>query len=51
MRKDGDGSDWLCLTLAHWQLGDKEAARGWYERASQWMREKRPERRPVLLTG
>ena len=25
------------LSMAHWQSGDKEQARKWYERAVQWM--------------
>src|SRR5262249_47533225 len=29
----GDGSDWFFLAMAHWQLGDKQKARQWYDRA------------------
>ena len=25
------------LAMAHWQMGNKEAARQWYVRAVQWM--------------
>jgi tetratricopeptide (TPR) repeat protein len=30
------------LAMAHWQLGDKEAARQWYDRAEEWMEKHRP---------
>ena len=28
--------------MAHWQLGDKEAARKWYDRAVEWMETNQP---------
>jgi uncharacterized protein HemY len=31
--KGGNSSDWLFLAMAHWQLGEKEAARRWYDKA------------------
>jgi tetratricopeptide (TPR) repeat protein/tRNA A-37 threonylcarbamoyl transferase component Bud32 len=37
----GDGFDWFFLAMAHWQLGDKDKARQWYDRAVTWM-EKNP---------
>ena len=36
----GDGGsaiDWLFLAMAHWQLGQQEDARRWYEKAAQWI--------------
>jgi tetratricopeptide (TPR) repeat protein len=33
----GDSRHWFCLAMAHWQVGDKEEARKWYERAVEWM--------------
>ena len=36
-RKGGDSGDWFFLAMAHWQLGEKDKAREWYERAVQWM--------------
>ena len=41
--KGGDAGQWFCLALAHWQLGDKEEARRWYDRAVESM-----EKSPVL---
>lgn len=29
----GDGKDWFFLAMAHWQLGEKDKARAWYDRA------------------
>jgi len=29
----GDAFQWLFLAMAHWQLGDKESARKWYDKA------------------
>jgi serine/threonine protein kinase/tetratricopeptide (TPR) repeat protein len=33
----GDGREWLLLALAHARLGDREAARGLYDRAIKWL--------------
>ena len=30
----GDAVDWLVLAMAHWQLGHRDEARQWYERAA-----------------
>jgi eukaryotic-like serine/threonine-protein kinase len=38
----GDASDWFFLALAHWQLGEKEKARTWFDKAVAWTKEKRP---------
>jgi tetratricopeptide (TPR) repeat protein/serine/threonine protein kinase len=37
LRKGGDSNDWFFLAMAHWQLGEKDKARAWYDRAVQWM--------------
>jgi tetratricopeptide (TPR) repeat protein len=42
VRKGGDSFDWFFLAMAHWHLGDKGAARRWYDRAVAWMNEKQP---------
>jgi hypothetical protein len=31
----------LFLAMAHWQLGEKEKARHWYDRAARWMEQNR----------
>jgi Flp pilus assembly protein TadD len=33
----GDGREWLLLALARARLGDREAARGLYDRAAKWL--------------
>ncbi|HJT33051.1 MAG TPA: tetratricopeptide repeat protein [Pirellulales bacterium] len=38
----GDSFDWFFLAMAHWQLGDKEVARKWYNAAALWMDEYAP---------
>jgi eukaryotic-like serine/threonine-protein kinase len=37
LRKGGDGHDWFFLAMAQWQLGDKDQAVAWYNRAVSWM--------------
>jgi tetratricopeptide (TPR) repeat protein len=37
LRKGGGCVDWFFLAMAHWQLGEKEQARQWYDKAVQWM--------------
>jgi tetratricopeptide (TPR) repeat protein len=36
LRQGGDCSNWFFLAMAHWQLGEKEKAREWYDRAVEW---------------
>ena len=42
LRKGGDSFDWFFLAMAHWQLGEKDKAREWYDRAVQWMDKNQP---------
>ena len=42
LSKGGDGIDWFFLAMAHWRLGDKPAARSWYDKAVQWTNKNRP---------
>jgi serine/threonine protein kinase/Tfp pilus assembly protein PilF len=42
LRKGGDSNDWFFLAMAHWQLGDKDKARQWYERAVEWTDKNQP---------
>jgi superkiller protein 3 len=37
LRQGGDSSNWFCLAMAEWQLGNKDAAREWHEKAVEWM--------------
>ena len=46
--KRGGASDWLFLAMAHWQVGNKEEARRWYDKAIEWM-EKRKSKNEELL--
>jgi tetratricopeptide (TPR) repeat protein len=40
--KGGHSFDFFFLAMAHWHLGDKEQARQWYEKATEWMKKYRP---------
>ena len=44
-----DDSEWnnaFFLAMAHWQLGEKDAARRWYDTAVHWVRNKAPANSP-----
>jgi serine/threonine protein kinase/Flp pilus assembly protein TadD len=47
LRKGGDSFDFFFLAMAHWQLGEKDKARAWYDRAVAWMDKNRPEDREL----
>jgi tetratricopeptide (TPR) repeat protein len=40
--KGGDASDWFFLAMAHQQIGKKDEARRWFDKAAQWMDKNRP---------
>jgi tetratricopeptide (TPR) repeat protein len=40
LSKGGDGYVGFILAMAHYQLGEKEKARQWFDRAVQWMEQK-----------
>ncbi len=42
LRGGGDSSDWFFLAMAHWQLGHKDEAREWYDKAVDWMDKNQP---------
>ncbi len=42
LRSGGDSFDWFFLAMSHWQLGDKERPREYYEHAVQWMEKNGP---------
>src|SRR5262249_53125870 len=37
LRSGGNPWDWFFLAMAHRQLGDRQAANEWYEKAARWM--------------
>jgi tetratricopeptide (TPR) repeat protein len=39
---EGDSHLWFILAQTQWQLGNKEAARKWYDQAIAWMDENQP---------
>jgi serine/threonine protein kinase len=43
LRKGGDSCDFFFLAMARWQLGEKDRAKEWYEKAVAWMDENRPD--------
>ncbi|MGH7176291.1 MAG: tetratricopeptide repeat protein, partial [Tepidisphaeraceae bacterium] len=42
LQNGGRAADFFFLAMAHWQLGNKEEASKWYERAVAWMDENQP---------
>ncbi len=40
--KGGISFDWFFLAMAHWQLGKKDEARQWYDKAVPWMEKNNP---------
>ena len=48
LRKGGDSFGWFFLAMAHWQLGDKEQARQWYDRGVRWMDRNQPRDEQLL---
>ena len=45
LREGGDGFDWFIMAMAHWQRGDMDKAREWYDRAVAWMDKNQPDKR------
>jgi serine/threonine-protein kinase len=43
LRKGGDGTNYCFLAMAHWQLGEKDKARTWYDQAVAWMDQHKPQ--------
>src|SRR5262249_19861455 len=37
LSQGGDCGDWLFLAMAHWQRGEKDRARAWYDKATRLM--------------
>ena len=44
----GDSYDWFFLTMAHWQLGEKDKARQWFDRAVRGMHKHFPKAKEEL---
>jgi Flp pilus assembly protein TadD len=42
LRAPGDAAGWLVRAMAHGQLGQKDQARQWYDKANQWIEQKQP---------
>jgi tetratricopeptide (TPR) repeat protein len=38
----GRADDWFILAMAHWRLGDKDAARRWFDQAVEWTQTHEP---------
>jgi serine/threonine protein kinase/Flp pilus assembly protein TadD len=48
LSKGGNSFDWFFLGMAHWQLGEKDKAREWYDRAAEWMDKNQPTNEELL---
>jgi serine/threonine protein kinase/tetratricopeptide (TPR) repeat protein len=42
LRNGGTSFDWLFLAMTHWQLGEKDKAHEWYDKAIEWMDKNQP---------
>jgi serine/threonine protein kinase/Tfp pilus assembly protein PilF len=42
LRHGGDANDWFFLAMCHWQLGEKDQARKWYDKAVEWTEKNQP---------
>jgi WD40 repeat protein/Flp pilus assembly protein TadD len=42
LKKGGDATDWFFLSMAHWQLGERDRARKDYARAAEWTDKNKP---------
>jgi serine/threonine protein kinase/Flp pilus assembly protein TadD len=42
LRNGGDSFDWFFLAMTNRQLGEKDKARRWYDKAVRWMEKNRP---------
>jgi tetratricopeptide (TPR) repeat protein len=38
----GDSGEWFFIAMLHWQRGNKEEARRWYQQAVDWMQKHQP---------
>jgi serine/threonine-protein kinase len=47
-RKGGNAFDWFFLAMTHWQLGDMQQARKWYDKAALRMDKNRPKDAELL---
>jgi len=43
LRNGGNSFDWFFLSMAHWQLGNQDEARKWYDQAVLWMDKNQPD--------
>jgi WD40 repeat protein/serine/threonine protein kinase len=48
LRAGGDASDWFFLAMAHRQLGDKDQARTWFDKAVEWSVKNQPKNEELL---
>ncbi len=39
----GNSFEWFLLAMVQWELGDKEKAQQWYDKARKWMDKNDPE--------
>jgi superkiller protein 3 len=48
LRSGGDASDWFFLAMSHWQLGHKEEARMWFDKAVEWTDKNQPKNEELI---
>ena len=42
LNSGGHATTWFFMAMAHWQSGQKDQARGWYDKAAAWMQKNKP---------
>jgi hypothetical protein len=42
LKKGDDAFAWFLLAMAHWQLGEKDKASNWFNKAVDWAKRKAP---------
>jgi uncharacterized protein HemY len=48
LRRGGDAADGFVLAMAHWQLGEKDRARQWYDKAAASMEKNQPKNQGLI---
>ena len=47
LKKRGDALNWLILAMGHWQKGDKDRARTWFDKAAASLKQDPPKNRDL----
>jgi tetratricopeptide (TPR) repeat protein len=42
LKQSGDAYDWFFLAMSHWQLGEREKAKKYFDQAVEWTEKNKP---------